>query len=304
MKLILANNQSERFRMFYSEIAQRSAVPFDYDAYENLLFIFDTEAQSAVQVQSVGTGRSLDEYDGVYLNGYLSTYELAGTTATCCLALGVQFVNRELIDAPSLSKLSAHAKLAKAGVRTPRTVAGSKNALTKAKEKSLGLRFPAVLKRADADRGIDNFKVQSMAEVLELLRPHEPRSLWILQEFVPNDGFYLVTFYDQRPEFSIYRSLEARPDGNEQKAHMYKPKGGSNAHYLPIAEVPAAVSDMAQRAIDAMNRQIGSVDCLYEPSSDRAYVLEVNYNPQLVTIETLKDLRIEAFLKGIQKIGE
>ncbi|HSX42734.1 MAG TPA: hypothetical protein VLF59_01475 [Candidatus Saccharimonadales bacterium] len=302
MKLILANNQSEQFRTFYAATAAQSAVPFDYDAYENMLFLFDTDASPAVQVQSVDTGRALGEYDGVYLNGYLSTYELAVTMATCCQALDVPFVNHELADAPSLSKLSAHAKLARAGVRTPRTIAGAKSALVRAAGQLESMKFPAVLKRADADRGIDNFKVQNAAEALELLQPHDARSLWILQEFVPNDGFYLVSFYGQKPVFSIFRSLGLRPDGNEQKAHMYKPKGGANARQLQISEVPAVVVDAAQRAIDAMNRQIGSVDCLYDPASDKAYVLEVNYNPQLVTIETFKEVRIQAFLDGIQKI--
>jgi D-alanine-D-alanine ligase-like ATP-grasp enzyme len=54
--------------------------------------------------------------------------------------------------------------------------------------------------------------------------------------------------------------------------------------------------------MDVMNRQIGSVDCLYDPKTERVHVLEVNYNPQLVTIETFRETRIKAFLEGISKI--
>ncbi len=52
-----------------------------------------------------------------------------------------------------------------------------------------------------------------------------------------------------------------------------------------------------------MNRQVASVDCLYDQTTQKTYVLEVNYNPQLVTIETYKDVRIQAFLEALPSIG-
>jgi len=303
MKLVLANNQSKRFTDFYAGLKGRGTEPIDYAGYDSLLFLFDTDASQPIVVRSLATGRNLRDYDGVYLNGYLNTYELAATMATCCDALAVPFVNQELKNAPSLSKLTAYAKLAVAGVRVPRTLAGAKAALVRAEVQAQELTFPLILKRADADRGIDNFKVSSWSEVQELLEPHEPRSLWILQEFVENDGFYLVSFYDQKPVFSIFRSLEERPDRDAQKAHMFKPKGGANARLLDLPDVPKVIVETCQKAIDAMNRQIGSVDCLYDPKTEKVHVLEVNYNPQLVTIETFKDTRVQAFLEGISKIG-
>jgi glutathione synthase/RimK-type ligase-like ATP-grasp enzyme len=302
MKLVLANNQSDKFVAFYAELKQQNPDLFEYAPYDSLLFRFDSDAEQPTTVRSLTTGKNLTAYDGVYLNGYLDTYELAATMATCCQTLSVPFVNRELADAPSLSKLTTYAKLARAGVRIPRTLAGAKAALSQAADEIAQLTFPLVLKRADADRGIDNYKVRSQAEIDELLTPHEPRSLWILQEYVENDGFYLVSFYDQKPEFCIFRSLEARPDGNEQKAHMFKPKGGANAQLLEVAAAPQPVVETCQRAIDAMNRQIGSVDCLYDAQTGKTHVLEVNYNPQLVTIETFREKRIEAFIDGISKI--
>lgn len=303
MKLILANNQSAKFRQFYQELSSKSQESFEYAGYESLLFEFDTTAVQPVVVRNLASSTGLGDYSGVYLNGYLHTYELAAATATCCQALAVPFVNRELADAPSLSKLTAYAKLAAAGVSLPRSLAGSKTALLGAEQAAEAIGFPLVLKRADADRGVDNYKVSTWAEVQKFLEPHEPRSLWLLQEFVANDGFYLVSFYDQQPAFCIFRSLEKRPDGDASKAHMFKPKGGANASLIDLPDVPAAIIATCQRAVDALNRQIGSVDCLYDRASGRVHVLEVNYNPQLVTITTFKDTRLQAFLDGISKIG-
>jgi D-alanine-D-alanine ligase-like ATP-grasp enzyme len=52
-----------------------------------------------------------------------------------------------------------------------------------------------------------------------------------------------------------------------------------------------------------MNRQIASVDCLYDEATGEVFVLEVNYNPQLVTVETFKDVRIKAFLDNLNSIA-
>lgn len=304
MKLILANNQSKQFRAFYENLQAHVTEPFHYEPYESLLFLFDTNRSPSIEVTCLATGHSLRDYNGIYINGYLSTYELAAATAICCEALDIPYVNKELSSAPSLSKLTGCAKLASAGVRMPYTLAGTKNALLQlTNDHTANLRFPAVLKRADADRGIDNHKVVSLEDVRNLLEGHPPRSLWILQDYIENDGFYLVTYYHSKPVYAIFRSLEKRPDGNEQKSHMYKPKGGANAVLLAPEDVPKELLATATRAIQAMNRQIGSVDCIYSKEAGLTYVLEVNYNPQLVTIETFKDVRVDAFIDGISKIG-
>jgi glutathione synthase/RimK-type ligase-like ATP-grasp enzyme len=301
VKLILARNQTDRFVNFYDDLQKKSKESFDYAAYNSLLFIFNTDSSEPLRVINLKNNRELADYDGVYINGYLGTYEAAAAVAICCAALGVGFLNKELQNPPSLSKLSSYAKLAAAGVAIPKTYAGSRVALHDALTTIPTDLFPAVLKRADADRGIDNFKVESQSDVAKLLSDQDNDSLWILQEYIANDGFYLVSFYDEKPAFSIYRSLEKRPDGNAQKAHMYKPQGGANASLIELHDVPENISSVAQKAITAMNRQIGSVDCLVSSDTGRAYVLEVNYNPQLVTIETFKDIRIQAFLDNLER---
>lgn len=296
MKLILANNQSQKFQDFYQGIKTDYAVDFDYTSYDSLLFTFDVDDSQPIRVVSTSTGTPLAQYDGIYINGYLNTYELAASVAICADALGIPYVNHELSNPASLSKLSMYAKLTAAGVRLPRTVAGAAKALLTGVE----FEFPAVLKRADADRGIDNFMVHDYNEVQAILSMHNPLSIWVLQKFIPNDGFYLVSFYHEEPKFCIFRSLEARSDGDATKAHMFKPKGGSNASLIDIGEVAPAVMEVSSKALLAMNRQIGSVDSLVG-SDGVAYVLEVNYNPQLVTIETFKTVRIDAFVAALKK---
>lgn len=303
MKLILANNQSPKFKQFYADLHAQSDEGLRYAGYQDVLFKFDTTAPEGTRIACFVAGSRLQDFDGVYINGYLSSYESAAAVAIACEAIGIPYVNKELANPPSLSKLTGYAKLAAAGVSIPVTYAGAQAALLQAlrgnqiKESF----FPCVLKRADADRGIDNFKVHSLDEALEKLAAYEARSSWVLQQFVPNDGYYLVSYYDNQPVFGIFRSLETRPDGDAQKAHMYKPKGGANASYIEPTDVPVEVANTCKAAVVAMNRQVGSVDCLFDTETGQTYVLEVNYNPQLVTIETFKQQRTQAMLDFIDK---
>lgn len=302
MKLILANNQTEKFVSFYQELSDKSDIKFDYSGYSKLLFVFDSKSQKSISVINTASGRQLSDYDGVYINGYLNTYDTAAAVAICCQALNISFVNKEFDNPVSLSKLSMNARLNHGNVNTPYSIAGSNQAIKYAVENSMISDYPKVLKRADADRGIDNFKVSSNQEVLELIKDSNEESIWFLQEYLENNGYYLMTFYNGVPKFSIFRSLSERPDGDMQKAHMYKPKGGVNASLINIEELPSSVVVECKKAVDVMNRQIASVDCIYDESSDKTYVLEVNYNPQLVTIETFKDVRTDAFIENLKNI--
>ena len=295
MKLVLANNQSQQFVDFYDDLNQRAIDGVEYTSYVSLLFVFMPNSEQRISLENVVSHKQITDYDGVYVNGYMQTYELAAATSLVCEALDVPYANQEFHDAPSLSKLTAYVKMARRGVPFPVTLAGSKYALSKSDTGLHADLYPAVLKRADADRGIDNFKVTSRKHALELLKDYSDDSLWILQKFVPNDGYYVVSCYGGEPKFCIFRTLEERPDRNELKAHMFKPKGGANASLIDIAEAPSTLLKVAMQAISALNRQIGSVDCLYDSSSDRVNVLEVNYNPQMVTIETFKEARVAAF---------
>jgi glutathione synthase/RimK-type ligase-like ATP-grasp enzyme len=300
MKLVLANNQSEKFVKFHDEV-QTDERFYDYSGYDSLLFYFD---ETTCTFTNITTGKSAQEYDGVYLNGYLTTPEVAFSAATVLGAHNVPFVNSELQGAPSLTKLSSYAKLSAAGVRVPMTYAGMATALTKSLESDLlpSLTYPCIVKRADADRGIDNFILKDKIAVLEVLRRGDDRAIWLVQEFIPNDGFYVATYYHDTLEFGVFRAHMERTDKDATKQHMFKPKGGINASFLTPENVPSEVAELSLAAAKAMRREVASVDVVLDRTSGKPYVLEVNYNPQLVTVSVFRDERTKSFLKGIKHI--
>ncbi len=300
MKLVLANNQSEKFIRFHRDI-QKAQKLYDYADYKSLLFYFEKGVTSITNVQS---NVSIDSYDGVYLNGYLDTPEIAYATATVLDFLNVPYVNKELHGAPSQTKLTAYAKLAVNDIDVPKTYAGTAWALRQALTSGTLDRFPlpVVIKRADADRGIDNFVFDSYAEVKTVLDRADDLTIWLIQEFIPNDGFYLLSFMNHELSYGVFRSLEKRTDNRKELAHMFKPHGGRNATFLEPNDTPQAIVDVSRRATIAMNRQIASVDSIYNAETGRVSILEVNYNPQLVTVSTFSTQKKIAFLKSIKSI--
>lgn len=299
MKLVLANNQSERFVTFHKEL-QNDEQLYDYAGYDGLLFSFEKNKTSFYHID---TDKRVDDYDGVYLSGYMNTPEIAITAAVVLDGNGIRYLDSELHDAPSFSKLSAYAKLAAQGISIPRTYAGASRALRFGIERKLiDIELPVVLKRADADRGVDNYIFSNYDDVLVKLQTVDDRSLWILQVFVPNNGFYRVGIYKGVPKFSIFRTLEKRLDEKEELAHMYKPAGGVNAKSIAIEDMPTSVLHESLKAAKAMHREIAGVDVVVKTGTDVPYVLEVNYNPQLVTVSIFSDIRKQAFIDTMREL--
>lgn len=300
MKLVLANNQTDRFVRFHDEI-QKDEKIYDYSDYKSLLFYFEKGNAEAIDVRS---GKSISSYDGVYINGYLHTPEIAFATATVLDFMKIPYVNAELRGAPSQTKLTAYAKLAANDIDVPKTYAGTAFALKTALKNGTFSTFPLpiVIKRADADRGIDNYVYDSYESVEALLTKSDDMAVWLIQEFIPNDGFYLLSFSHDRLNYGIFRALEKRPDNRKELAHMFKPFGGSNARFIEPTDIPSVIIDESLRAAKAMNRQIATVDSIYDEASGRVSILEVNYNPQLVTVATFSEQKKIAFLKAIKSI--
>ncbi len=299
IKLVLSNNQTEKFTQFHRDL-QADEKLYEYTGYASLLFIFQ---KGSVDFITLHNGYHARDYKAAYLTSYLHSLELASAAALVLDANAVRYVDRQLENAVSASKLTEYARLAVAGVTIPFTYAGTARALLEGLEKGLlAVSFPLILKRADADRGMDNYKIASEARLQEVLRTHSARSLWVVQEFIPNDGFYRLTFYQGTLSSVVFRAAHERPDHNDEKTHLNKPKGGVNAFLVEEASLPEALIDEARHSCQAMKREFAGVDALLDTATGTPYILEVNYNPQLVTINTFEEERRRDFLEAMKRL--
>ena len=303
MKLILSHNQSMEFNDFFTKI-QNGKELFDYSGYHDLLFKFDNTLIHSIQFLNLDTNRLSYHYSGAYLTGYLNCPDLAFATATILNFEGIHVIDRELINAPSLSKISEAAKLVSHNILMPKSYAGTKTAVIRAlTSNKISLEFPLIMKLADGTRGSENYTIFDKNEIFDLLDGKEDSSIWILQKYVESTGFYRINCFYGRPAYGIFRSLDDIPEGFERHhSHMYKPAGGSNATFLETKDISRSVRIAASRASRILKRDISGVDIIVDKHSKHTYVLEVNYNPQLVTVESFKDNRICKFLKAIEEL--
>lgn len=298
-KLVLSNNQSQKFVQFHQDIQANEKV-YEYTGYTSLLFIFQ---KGKVDFLTIHNGRRASDYEAAYLTSYLNSLELASAAAIVLDANNVRYVDRQLENAVSASKLTEYARLAAAGVAIPDTNAGTAGALLEGLDKALlPLEYPLILKRADADRGLDNFKISSETRLREVLSSYEATSLWIIQTFIPNDGFYRLTFYQDTLASVVFRAAHERADGNDEKTHLNKPKGGVNASLIDESSLPPALIEVSRNGCRVMKREFAGVDALIDMTTGEPYILEVNYNPQLVTVNAFKERRSSDFLEAMKRL--
>lgn len=299
MKLVLSNNQSPKFTEFHKQL-QASQEIYEYVGYKDLVFVIKTGEINFINLKN---NKQAENYEAVYLTSYINCLEYALAAATVLDFRGIRYADSQLKHGVSMSKLTEYTKLAATKVPIPSAFAGSARALLKGLDSGVILvEYPIIVKRADSDRGIDNFKVADRNRLVQILGESSSKSPWIIQEFIPNNGFYRLSFYLDSLASVIFRSAHPREDGNEEKSHLNKPKGGANAKLIEPEDLPAELLGIARGACRVMGRDFGGVDMVIDSTTGRPYILEVNYNPQLVTVSAHKDTRSEAFLNAMRNL--
>ncbi len=299
MKLLLSINHTPPFTAFHENL-QRTEKVYEYASYKHLLFVFKPGSVDFINMRN---GLHAADYEAAYLTGYLENTELASATATVLDSIGVRYADSQLADALSTSKLTEYARLAAAGIPIPLTYAGRARILAEAVQKGMvELSLPLIIKRADADRGIDNYCVATTHRLLEILEKAAPKTVWIVQEYIPNDGFYRLSFYGKTFASAIFRSVHVRKDGNTEKTHLNKPKGGVNATLQTEEALPAGLITVSRQACQVMKREFAGVDALVHAQTGKPYILEVNYNPQLTTVQAFSMQRADAFLTAMKDL--
>jgi len=63
---------------------------------------------------------------------------------------------------------------------------------------------------------------------------------------------------------------------------LNKPFGGKNASELNKHECDSEMLEIAKRASNVMHRNVAGVDLIQDKMTKKWYVLEVNYNPEVL----------------------
>lgn len=226
---------------------------------------------------------SISDYSLVYIKNYKTALDQALAVANFCRYASTPFIEEELLDTSlSLSKLSEMVKLKTQRLPIIDSIISSTSHHVKFLDRYNKLfGFPLIIKDAFSDRGKNNYIVHSEKEFLDILSKMPKEAFPIVQKYVPNDGFYRIILLDYKPNMILYRQSSSHKNLN--KSHLNKPAGGINSKEVLLNEVDESTINLAKRCSRIMKRNVAGVDLIKDAKTSKEYILEVNYNPSMVS---------------------
>jgi glutathione synthase/RimK-type ligase-like ATP-grasp enzyme len=295
-KVLVLSSQLESMEEFFAEVSAAlhpQKVKFMVRSYEELAFLLE---KNKVKVIETKTSKDIASFDMVYFKSHRRYYPVAISAAQYLRYKNVKFFDRELSTQVSYDKLSAYMHLALYGLPIPRTLSGSKDYIGKNYQTVTSGKWPLVCKEIQQDRGRKNYLVHNLKELKLILNKADKTDRFIIQQFIPNDGYLRVYVFGREAPIGIFRTLTLHK--NPQKQHLNNPTGSSNASYISESELDPVARDIAIRGAELMNRQVAGVDLVKSKKSKRWYILEANSAPQLKS-GSFVDKKKEAVAKFI-----
>ena len=276
--VVLSSRTDEKMKSFFVKVAKNISSELLLLNYKSLSYKIDSEGNQKVLLPD---GRDISCAKIVYFKSYGLYPEHASAIVAHLNAKSVPFFDRELENSVSRSKLSEIFTLAANNISVPETTVftGQDSLLS---YDDLRLRFGNnfIIKDVDADRGKNNFTISSQAFYDEALSRLNNVKTLIVQRYIENDGFLRVLVMGNEVIQIVKRLSVAHKD--PLRDHLNKPNGGVNAIELNEGDCDAMVIKLAKDAARIMRRDVAGVDLIQDKKTKKWYVLEVNYNPEVL----------------------
>lgn len=279
LKVLIISAKPKEIADFLVDVKKQNKLSIEYTTvrFEDLLFDINGNDSKIINTDK---NTDVSDYSLIYVKSHWNYPELAAALAEYLIFKSIPFFDQELRNYTSRSKLSESMKLTTHGIAIPRSFAGYPKLLRSQSEKIIkDLGFPFVLKAASADRGKDNYLVSDINTFNQLIDNASAGDIYIVQKFVPSDGFYRINVFGKDARLVVYRSRY--PHNDPLKDHLNKPFGGVNAEMVPTKSLNPDLAQLAVRASIYMKREIAGVDIIQDKNDGKCYILEVNSSPQL-----------------------
>ena len=278
--VVLVTKVTDKIEGFFNEVSKNLSSKLILTSYSKLLFEINEFGGPSIKLPD---GDDIANAKIVYFKSHSLYPEQALAVARYLQYKHVAYFDKELAGGVSRSKLSELFTLASNGIPVPQTliVTGAKNVPTfNNLFKKFGGEF--VVKDAFADRGKNNYLVsdkETFDAAMERLNRDKVK-LFIVQDYIENDGFLRVLLFGRDVAQLIFRKSVNHKD--YLRNHLNKPQGGMNAIELNKEDCVDGQIALAQRSSLAMARDVSGVDLIQDIMTKKWYVLEVNYNPEMV----------------------
>ncbi len=236
---------------------------------EDLVFSLNTET---VDLYDARNEQPIEAYSKIYFRYWGAQEGHAIAAARICHLKGIPFIDSETLQIGSKNKITQYVNLYEAKVAFPRTLIASNDNLLKHHIR-LGFGFPCIMKDKGGTRGQTNYLVRDEAHMKQIIETH-PQIIFVLQEFIPNDGDYRVIVAGTEVKLVIRRKAQ----GN---SHLNNTSQGGSATIVPSTELPQSVLDDCIRASQFYGREFSGVDIVQSQQDGSYYCFEINRAPQI-----------------------
>lgn len=279
-KVAVLSTRVKLTKDFFAKVDSLNKLPVAYEClgYDSLVYRLDGLKTTIVNAHDHDT--DLAAYDYVYFKSHAAYSELSTAAAQYLHFRSRPFADCELGTHASYSKLTEYMKLNCYGLPVPASICALIAELRQRLPEIVDtFGYPFVLKEASSDRGQNNYLIASESDFHNALDSAPSGSVFIAQQYVPNDGFFRIYVVGKDIGLAVWRDAVGHTD--PLKRHLNKPHGSGNARQVAVSEVPDEVQNLSLMAAKCLGRQVAGVDLLQDKLTQKWYILEVNNAPQL-----------------------
>lgn len=277
--VVLTSRLDEETKAFFKTVAERSAFKIELAKFRLLQYCITSDGEPRILLPD---GSDIATAQMVYFKAHALYPEHAGTVARYLQYRHVNFIDKNVGHFVSRSKLSELFILAISGLPVPASTVYS-SGLEGVEYEDVVTHFDSptfVLKDAFGDRGKNNYLITDKKSFKEAARRLKEHKTIIAQQYIENDGFTRVLMMSDDVVQVVHRAHVGHDDA--LKTHLNKPHGSANARIMTSDEYSADVLALARKAALTLERTIAGVDLIQDKHTKKWYVLEANYNPELV----------------------
>lgn len=278
--VVLTSRTDNATKEFFKIVAELDAMTIELAKYRLLDYHINDAGEPRILLPD---GSDIATAQTVYFKAHALYPEHAGTIARYLQYRHVNFIDKDVGHFTSRSKLSELFTLASSNIPVPamHVYSNGLDDVTYSEITSKIGQSIFVLKDAFGDRGANNYLISDAASFNEAAARLSAKKTILAQKYIENDGFMRVLIMGDEIVQVVQRSAVDHID--PLKAHLNKPSGSANARELDPAEYAADVIALARKAALAMDRTVVGVDLIQDKHTKQWYILEANYNPELVS---------------------
>lgn len=229
-----------------------------------------------VKIRDHRNHMNLEDYDFVYFRKAGTAMQQMQTCAYYLRDRDVPFWDTELLKANSRNKLSQMMMLEREGLPIPPTLfCRNKTRLLRLITRRYAdvFPFPIILKATGGSRGDANYLIHNQQELIDTVKRESSRS-FMAQAYIPNDGDYRFFVAGGRLRGIISRKA---PEGS----HLSNTSVGGTSTLLPHDALGDETRTHAVQAAQVFGRDTAGVDIMFDSTTGKHYILEVNRAPQI-----------------------